>query len=261
MLIYRILSALIGIPLLLGAVWLGNWYLTIVIALLAILGVKEFHDIAVKMQVNPWLPGMLFAVLIFVLVPMVPLLEVGLVFVLVLWVFLFRTIGGSRFNFKDAAVSLFGSLYVGWLMSHLLLLRQSNDGLHYVFLIFIATWLTDTMAYFVGMNFGRHKLAPGISPNKTVEGALGGVAGSILGSLGLAFLVSAPSMVHFAVIGALVGIIGQAGDLIESAMKRVAGIKDSGNIIPGHGGILDRFDSLLFTAPLVYYYVQVFIIN
>ncbi|GAB4270062.1 phosphatidate cytidylyltransferase [Thermincola ferriacetica] len=262
MLLYRVLSAVIGIPILLLSVWLGGWYLAAVITVLAVIGVLEFARIAEGMQVKVWVPGMLVGVILFILSVLFPKkIKLALVVTIIIWVFLCRTVIGTRFNILNGALSLTGTIYLGWLLSHILLLRALEFGFYLVLFVFMATWFTDTMAYFVGSGIGRHKLAPTISPKKTIEGAVGGLIGSTLAGLLMSFFLKEVPMIHLLVIGFLAGIVGQAGDLVESAMKRKAGVKDSGNLIPGHGGVLDRFDSMLFTAPLVYYYVQLFIIN
>jgi len=116
------------------------------------------------------------------------------------------------------------------------------------------TWITDTGAYFVGSRFGRRKLAPRLSPNKTVEGAIGGLIFATAMSIAWGSWIGLPWW-HCAILGPILGFLGQIGDLCESALKRDLGIKDFGGIMPGHGGILDRFDSLLFTAPIAYYYL------
>ncbi len=262
MLKFRVLSALVGIPLIIYTIWLGGPVLTAVIGLLAVVGILEYHRMVKKMTFNAWLPGMVLGVLLFIGAAWLPsYVQLAPVLLITVWLFLFRTITNyDGFTISDSAVSAFGVFYVGWLMSHVILLRELKNGFFLVLLVLVATWMTDTMAYFTGRALGRHKLAAKISPKKTVEGALGGLVGSTGGSLVLAYYTGLP-LVHAAIAGGLVGVVGQLGDLIESAMKRKAGIKDSGNLIPGHGGVLDRFDSLLFTAPLVYYYVQVFIIN
>ena len=119
--------------------------------------------------------------------------------------------------------------------------------------MFIGTWASDSFAYFAGRAFGSHKLAPAISPNKTIEGFFGGLIGTIAVIVGLGWLLAMP-LPQMAALGAAIAVLGTLGDLVESMMKRQTGIKDSGAIIPGHGGVWDRFDSVLFTAPLVYYY-------
>jgi phosphatidate cytidylyltransferase len=121
--------------------------------------------------------------------------------------------------------------------------------------MFILIWTNDTFAYIVGKSIGKHKLFERISPKKTIEGALGGILGSVLVSIIYSYYFIPKYVIHFAIIGLIGSILGQIGDLVASMFKRYCEIKDYGKIMPGHGGILDRFDSILFTAPLVYYYV------
>jgi phosphatidate cytidylyltransferase len=123
------------------------------------------------------------------------------------------------------------------------------------------TWVNDTAAYFVGKFLGRRRLVPSLSPGKTLEGAVGGILGSLLVAIGFIFIYPSLPLLPLLVLGLLVGVAAQVGDLVESVFKRQVGVKDAGNLIPGHGGMLDRLDSMLFTAPLVYYYVQKLIIS
>ncbi len=156
----------------------------------------------------------------------------------------------------DCAILLFGVVYIGVTLGHLLLIRALPDGVFLVFFLALVTWSGDTGAYYVGRNFGRRKLAPLTSPNKTVEGLLGGFAlATIIALVARAWFLPAFSIGDCLALGLLLTGAGAVGDLAESAMKRSAGVKDSGTILPGHGGILDRVDSLLFTAPTFYYYV------
>ncbi len=163
-----------------------------------------------------------------------------------------------HYNVGDTIVSLFGALYVGMLLSYLILLRQMPGHLAILGLVFGGTWGCDTLAFFVGIRYGRHKLCPQISPKKTIEGAVGGVVGSILITTVLGMAISVPAR-HFIPLGFLIAAAAQMGDLVESGLKRYVGVKDSGNLIPGHGGMLDRADSLIFVAPVVYYYIKIFI--
>ena len=172
----------------------------------------------------------------------------------------------------DVCISVAGIVYIGQPFTHLVLLRALAVGSYVtpietfdlgtamVWVMFIGTWSSDSFAYFAGCACGSHKLAPAISPNKTIEGFLGGLAGTIAAVAGLGYLLHMP-LTQMAGLGAAIAILGTFGDLVESLMKRYAGIKDSGAIIPGHGGIWDRFDSVLFTAPLVYYYTIYFILR
>ena len=167
------------------------------------------------------------------------------------------------------AITVLGVLYVGWLGSHLVLLRELPGlvgapydlGARLVFLVTAITWMGDIAAYFVGVSIGRRPLLARVSPGKTVEGSAGGIlAASATGVV--CALTFAPFLtpVAGAILGLVGGLFGLLGDLVESLLKRDAGIKDSAVLIPGHGGVLDRFDSLLFTAPLLYYYLRSFVV-
>ena len=173
---------------------------------------------------------------------------------------------------NDVAFSILGIFYIGLAFSHLLLLRFTDSSLIiptffglmpmgevYLWLAFIGTWASDTFAYFIGSFLGKHKLCPAISPGKTIEGGIGGLLGSVGVVLAIGMTLHMPIQ-HGLALGILIGVAAPAGDLVESALKRFTGVKDSGNILPGHGGVLDRFDSILFTVPVVYYYIHGFIV-
>jgi phosphatidate cytidylyltransferase len=161
----------------------------------------------------------------------------------------------GRPAWEAVAVTLLGICYVNWLLGYTFWLRDLEAGREWILLLVSVTWLGETAAYLVGSAVGRHKLAPAISPRKTVEGALAQLAASVLAALGarLAFF-PALSLEAAIVVGLLLGVVGQAGDLLESALKRSVGTKDTGRIIPGHGGMLDRVDSLLVNTPVLFYY-------
>lgn len=168
--------------------------------------------------------------------------------------FLFR-IRDIRQSAGEAALYLMGFFYVPLLLGHLVLLRGVPHGIQWIFLLIVIVMAGDTGAYYVGSSFGRRKLYPIVSPNKSIEGALGGLAGSVAGALIAKFTFFQELTVPDAVATALLlGVLGQLGDLFESLLKRSFGVKDSGVIIPGHGGILDRLDSIMFAAPAAYYY-------
>jgi phosphatidate cytidylyltransferase len=157
---------------------------------------------------------------------------------------------------QSIAFTLLGVFYVGWLLSYVLLLRLLTDGPSYVFYIFGVVWLGDAAALVSGTLMGRHKLAPTISPHKTIEGAVGGLLGSVFGAIvGGLWLPGQFTMMQCLAVGIMLAVFGQLGDLSESLLKRSTGIKDSGVLIPGHGGILDKIDGILFGAPALYYYV------
>ena len=162
-----------------------------------------------------------------------------------------------KFNTEQVFASILGLLYLPLMLSYIYQIRIAEDGLYSLWLIFICSWGCDTCAYCVGMLFGKRKLAPVLSPKKSIEGAIGGVAGAaLLGAIyglvvsGKVAMNNAP--VYFAIICAVGAVISQFGDLIASGIKRQHGIKDYGKLIPGHGGVLDRFDSVIFTAPMIY---------
>jgi phosphatidate cytidylyltransferase len=156
---------------------------------------------------------------------------------------------------ESTANTLFGAVYVGWLLGYAIWLQGRADGPQLVLFLVGVTWAGESAAYLVGSSVGRHKLAPILSPRKTVEGAIAQILVSIAGALALAaWLLPGCGLVGAAGAGALLGVIGQVGDLAESAIKRSIGTKDTGGLIPGHGGMLDRIDSLLFNAPALYLY-------
>jgi len=159
----------------------------------------------------------------------------------------------SRVRAADGVASVFALFYLPWLASHFILLRQLPGGVAPFFLALIGTWVFDSASYFAGRAFGRHKLAPAVSPGKTVEGLVGGIifGGAVIIWLAVTWLDK--SLVQGAAAALVIMTAAQLGDLGESALKRQSGVKDSGTIIPGHGGILDRFDSLLAVMPAVYY--------
>ena len=157
----------------------------------------------------------------------------------------------------DSAVLIFGILYISLTLGHLLLTRAQEGGQFLIFFVVLVTWASDTGAYYVGRTLGRHRLAPMVSPNKTVEGLIGGLVLAVLLALAArAWFLPSFTVADCLATGVLLSLAGSLGDLAESVLKRSAGVKDSGTILPGHGGMLDRLDSLLFTAPVFYYYVS-----
>lgn len=162
-----------------------------------------------------------------------------------------------KYNTEQVFASILGLLYLPMMLSYIYQIRITEDGLFSMWLIFICSWGCDTCAYCVGMLFGKHKLTPVLSPKKSIEGAVGGVVGAAL--LGAVYgvvvnkhTVMENAPLYFAIICAVGAVISQFGDLIASGIKRQHNIKDYGKLIPGHGGILDRFDSVIFTAPMIY---------
>ncbi len=274
----RVITALWGIPLLFAAIWFEQplpWF-TLIIALWGVLAVFEFY----RLTTDAYLPSFphlgMFLTLLFIisrnadlLLTLEPFLNTKLVILLPLALTLalpsLRVLvrPGTKRKMAGWVWTVAGVIYIGWLLSHLVALRDTADGRNWVLFILFVTFASDTAAFFIGNAVGRHKLAPGISPGKTWEGAIGGLCGAAL--ISLLFSVPSPLSVPIGwgqaiVLGLLGSLFGQLGDLVESLFKRRMGVKDSSNMVPGHGGFLDRLDSLLFGGAAVFYYV-VFVIQ
>jgi phosphatidate cytidylyltransferase len=271
----RLLTAAVAVPLLILLFWAGGlWFLALVLFVILV-GMSEFYHLveakglrpqrvigtvaALGLGLNAFYGNPNYAALI---------LTAAVLACLAFQLFrldLATAITGS-------ATTIMGVIYVGWLLSHFVLLRNWPDpsgghdfGFFLVILVIATTFLADAGAYFAGSALGKHKLWPRISPSKTWEGAVGGV---VVGSLGLLatklvfdrwiFPTGFP-WYHALILGPLLVVVSIFGDLAESMLKRDAGIKDSGTIVPGHGGILDRLDSILFVVPTAYYYLLVFV--
>lgn len=256
-------TAAVALPLLILLILKGGVFLfTCFVLLLTFLGLTEFYRMA--LPEGKW--ERLVASLAGAALPLALLFpdRSRLLFALTILVllsclhFLFR-IRDIRQSAGEAALFLMGFLYVPLLLGHLMLLRGLPYGIQWIFLVIVIVMAGDTGAYYVGRSLGRRKLYPIVSPNKSVEGAVGGLAGSVTGALIAKFTFFPELTVLDAVVTALLlGVLGQLGDLFESLLKRSFGVKDSGAIIPGHGGILDRLDSILFAAPAAFYYAVFF---
>lgn len=176
--------------------------------------------------------------------------------ILLMFVFVFAY---PKFHADQVTAAFFGFFYVAVMLSYVYQIRTLERGLYLAFLVFLCSWGCDTCAYCVGMLIGKHKMSPKLSPKKSVEGAVGGVAGAALLTALYCFIFRSPmhlergEIVILAVIAAIAGLISMVGDLTASAIKRNYDIKDYGKLIPGHGGILDRFDSMIITAPIIYF--------
>lgn len=254
MLKQRVLTAIVGIPLILWLSYQGGLVFSLLVALIVLTGTWEYLNMVQKKDYFIS-PVVLFLSGLLVLVSFIYHDYAGQALFLVLLLHIFQMVfGGAKPN--DVAVSLFGVFFAAWMPAHLILIRESpTQGFVIILLIFIMTWATDTGAYFAGGFFGKRKLSPTISPNKTVEGALGGIALCLLAAMTLGHFLRFMDPLPLFILAAIGSVAGQMGDLAESAVKRWAGVKDSGSILPGHGGVLDRFDSLIIVAPVVYYFL------
>ena len=259
----RVATALVALPLTLGVFFLAApWAGVLLVAAALAAGLVEFFGLVRARGMRP-MPrvGLLLAAALFcdvvwpgwLGVPSSPLAAL-----LLLTVTLWR--GTDLESVSAAAATVLGAVYLGALggtMAALRLLPPSQAGAWRIVLLLVILVFSDSFAFFVGHAIGRRRLAPAISPGKSVEGALGGIAGGIAGAL-IVRQLGLPSLplAHAVVLGAVVAVLGIVGDLDESLLKRWAGVKDSGTLFPGHGGMLDRLDSLLFGAPVLYYYFQ-----
>jgi phosphatidate cytidylyltransferase len=182
----------------------------------------------------------------------------GLLIVFLFSLYLFMA-GQLKERLNRLAWTLLGGVYLGYLLPHWVLLFRMPQGRAWVFFVLLVIMMGDTIAYFVGSRLGTRKLAPEISPGKTIEGAVGYVAGSLVGGyLGASFLITELAVMEVIALSALLSVLGQIGDLFESLIKRVFAVKDSGSLLPGHGGLLDRLDSLIFPAVFATTYLKVF---
>jgi len=264
----RILTALVLIPIVLLIVFLGpDWLLTIAAAAIAMLAAWEYLSIADGVGAKtPRIPVLVAIGLLFLLWFRWPDRLAAEIGALSLALLLYCAFAGQiQRALIDASTAVFALLYTGVTLLAVPALRASEDGKSLVLFLLCAVWAGDTVAMYVGRNLGRHKMAPQLSPGKTWEGAVGSIAGSLLVTAGLYELaktlashdittLSYPGPLWtWLLLAVLVNVASQAGDLAESALKRSAGVKDSGTILPGHGGILDRIDALLVAAPVLWY--------
>jgi phosphatidate cytidylyltransferase len=251
----RIISALIGGPLFLGLIYMGGGYSAFLVAVLTLLALREFMLIGEQIGIRTW-SKLTTLVTVIWLISMLIGGEEWMLPVLIFWLLIGfgrLALNYPRTSLAEASFNLIAVFYSVVLLSYLYLLRQLPRGIEWTFLIIFLVWATDMGAYLIGRQFGNHLLARQISPKKTVEGALGGLLFSITVGLGFWCIVGGATWIMYISLAVIIGISAQIGDLFESALKRSAGVKDSGKLIPGHGGILDRFDSLIFALPLAYY--------
>lgn len=270
----RVGFAVVAIPLALALVWLGGPPLALLVSMVGVLGTRELFAFARRQEVGPAAaPAYVLAAAIplatwacFERPDLLPGVFASLPYLVALWVitsltWVLATRGATARPLASAAVTLLGPVYCAALPAFLLAIRHADHGERswpgatLVFFPLVVTWVCDSAAMFVGKAVGGPKLAPTISPGKTRSGGAGGFVGAMVAAVVWNQLVMAPNGVAISLgqavlFGAVLGVVGQVGDLVESLFKREVGVKDSGTLIPGHGGILDRFDSLYFVLPV-----------
>ncbi|MDF2882453.1 MAG: hypothetical protein K0R54_3010 [Clostridiaceae bacterium] len=256
----RYLGALILAPLVIF-IFIGGEVLKYGVLILSLMGMYEFYRVLKCKNLNP-LSYFGYLLCIIYYVNLNNTLNTNFIFYLITAAFMLLLcvpVLNTKYNFIDICVTLLGFLYVAVFFGFIILVNRKVSGQYFIWLIFLSSWLCDTAAYYIGKTFGKNKLCPEISPKKTIEGSVGGLIGSILSCLFFGIYLSSiginVSLVHYVIIGVLCGVFSQFGDLVASSIKRWAGVKDYSSLIPGHGGILDRFDSILFSSVTVYYYL------
>lgn len=269
----RILTAIVGIPILLYTVWSESPYFFVGLTTIAILlAMSEFYGLASAIGSKPnsilGYAGGIAVIASFVLErPWIAVAALIALTIAILIAAVFRP-DDLKQSLGSVASTVFGVIYVAMLAGCLTAVRMIPDAprsgtphiaAKLLTMFFAMVMMTDTGAYYTGRTIGRHKLAPKVSPGKTIEGAVGGFLTAVLTAylFKVILFVEIP-VTHALALGAVIGAIGQVGDLAESMLKRAAGVKDSGTLLPGHGGMLDRVDSILFCAPVLYYYARLF---
>lgn len=258
--VMRVLTSIVGLPILVFFLYVGGWPLKLALLALVLVGMYEFYTAVSGKLKTVHFAGFVFAVFYYMFLDYLNATNAATILLISFTLALctLTVVFHKTTTVKDAAVAFFGFCYVGGLLSTVYLTSVGNSPL-LVAVVFISAWGCDTGAYFVGRIFGKHKLAPELSPNKTVEGAVGGMITAALLTAILGFVVFqtravdiSSIVIKFIIIGAVCSVFAQLGDLFASTIKRLMGIKDFGSVLPGHGGVIDRFDSVFFTAPALY---------
>ncbi len=264
MFVTRLISGIVLVALALLTIISGNWILFFTVLALSLIGASELYKV---MKVKPEEGG--FSALelagyagIFIYYASLVIADgayaMGALMLSIILIMCVYVFGYPKYHAQQIMAAFFGIAYVGVMLSCVYQTRMLEGGAYHVWLIFLCSWGCDTCAYCVGKLIGRHKMAPVLSPKKSVEGAVGGVVGAILLGLIYAVATGGPAPIYMAICG-IGSLISMVGDLAASAIKRNMGIKDYGKLIPGHGGVLDRFDSVIFTAPVIFYLSSILI--
>ncbi|NLN88408.1 MAG: phosphatidate cytidylyltransferase [Syntrophomonadaceae bacterium] len=255
----RLLTAAVGIPFLIGMAYLGGVYWQVLVGLLAAVALLEFLAMMRSKGFHPCIvSAILLAAVILFRIQLAPYLP-GLFLAGLLLMIIGLVLTYPQRNINDLALSLFGSVYSGFFFSYALALGSTDGAFYLLLLVFILTWASDVGGYFFGRMWGKHKLAPRLSPGKTTEGSAGAIVLTILAACLCQYLPGNdyPQGSVLLVMAVAVSIAAQLGDLLESSIKRFFAVKDSGRLLPGHGGVLDRFDSFMLVCPVIYYFLVV----
>ncbi|MBQ9065262.1 MAG: phosphatidate cytidylyltransferase [Blautia sp.] len=258
----RLISGIILVVIALATILCGGIVLLCTLLGVSLIGMQELYramdvrkDSFTSLEITGYLCALAYYILMWLNFEKygTAMMVISIMAVMCIYVFSY-----PRYKAEQVMAAYFGFMYVAVMISYIYLTRCLPDGKFIVWLIFFCSWGCDTSAYCVGMLFGKHKMAPVLSPKKSVEGAVGGVVGAALFAF-IFGLATKGKPAEYAIICACGALISMVGDLAASAIKRNRGIKDYGSLIPGHGGILDRFDSVIFTAPIIYYLAKLLI--
>lgn len=248
----RIISALIGIPLILAILYLGGVYWMLFFALLGIGGLYEFNRMVNKEYQSSLILGIILMLIVMFNIYNTLLLPTFVLFTICLVIYLVKRF--PQISIVDISLNIFPALYIGFSLSFAIMLTNEPHAFFIMLAVFLFTWSSDIGGYTFGRLWGKNKLAPHLSPNKTWEGSVGGIILTVI--TGIIFFniynVGNINLYSIILLGAISSIAAQLGDLFISSVKRIFGVKDSGHLIPGHGGVLDRFDSFLLVLPVVY---------
>ncbi|AWZ48676.1 phosphatidate cytidylyltransferase [Clostridiaceae bacterium 14S0207] len=255
----RYVGVLVLLPIFI-LIFIGGQYLKFLTLILSLIGLYEFYTILKAKNYHTFnIVSYAFTIIYFLTSKNLSTDKFLLILIAFVAICLSIPVFNLKHNFIEAALTIFGFLYVTLMFSLIPKIEAKDFGNYFVWLVFISSWGSDTFAYYFGRIFGRNKLCPKVSPKKTVEGAIGGLIGSILGCLLYGIIIYKfgvhINLYNYLIIGLIGGILSQIGDLSASIIKRYLEVKDYGKIIPGHGGILDRFDSILFVSSVVYFYL------
>jgi len=247
----RIISSLVALPLLFFIVLKGGNYILISAFIINIIGLYEFYA-SFKNTRTLNIISYVITLAVYMILYLNYSSSVYMFLIVLFMASLFVSLVFSKhYSIKGISITLLGFFYVTFSISHIIMLNKVDS--FFIWYIFILAWVTDTFAYFSGSLFGKRKLVPEISPKKTIEGSIGGIIGAVLASYAYSLMFNKEFLLFSIFLGLFGSIFSQIGDLVASKFKRINKIKDFGSIMPGHGGVLDRFDSIIFVAPLVYY--------
>ncbi len=261
MLMQRVISGLLFLPIFYLVTWkLDPVFFTALVLAAAVIGQYEFYRMAIARGIGPNLVLGIIAGALMVVEAYSPLgagRYLGLFLLVIMAIRLFspRAVTGA---IEDISVTFLGIFYVAFLFSFLVAIRMAPYGREWIVFLFFIIWASDIGAYSIGIPFGRHRLYEKVSPKKSIEGLIGALAASMAMAMVCSFwFMPGTPLIELVLLALLLAVAGTIGDLAESLIKRAAGVKDSGRIIPGHGGVLDRMDSMLFAAPVLYYYLSI----